>query len=96
VLDAGKQADQDTDHSLGPVELIGGYADSFGLAGAYMLGLKEYEDTAAGLKVHMAAAQVSGPGEGKSVSRNSWDDKEHQPLVVEFGKGQELCSGVVA
>jgi len=65
VPDAGKQADQDIDHSLEPVELIGEYAGNSGLADAYMLGLKAYGDTAAGLMVHTAAAQVSEPGGDK-------------------------------
>jgi len=96
VLDAGKQADQDIDHSSGLVGLIAGYADSFGPVDAYMLGLKAYEDIAAGLTVHTVAALVSEPGGGTSASHNLWDDKERQPPVVELGKGQELCSVVVA
>jgi hypothetical protein len=96
VLDAGKQADQDIDHSLEPVGLIAGYVDSFGPADAYMLDLKAYEDIAAGLRVHTAAGLVSEPGGGKLASHNLWFDKGRQLLAVELGKGQELCSVVAA
>jgi hypothetical protein len=55
VLGVDKPADQGIDHSLGLAGLIEGYADSFGLADAYMLDLKAYEGTAAGLVVHTVA-----------------------------------------
>lgn len=96
VLGVGTQADQGIDHSMGPVGLTEGYVDSFGSADACTLGLKAYEGTAAGLRVHMVAEQVSAPGGDMLVFHNSWDDKERQRPAVDLGREQELYLAVVA
>jgi hypothetical protein len=90
----GTQPDRGIDHSLRLEELIVECVDSFGPTVAYM-GLKASEGIVADLG-HRVAEQVLVPDADNWVFRNSWDDKEHQPLVVEVGREQELYSVVAA